>query len=159
MEQDIESPHHYQDDSFRVNQGDTVLDVGVAEGNFSLDIIDKASRIYMVETDKMWIEALGYTFYEYKDKILIINAFVSDISDENSYRLDDLIDEPLDFIKKCAICTYHNDNDETDIKKTVGNYGMSYETTRGYMYFPYEITQRYQPTLRRGVLRCWKGNK
>lgn len=183
MEQDIQSPHRYQDENFEVHSGDIVLDVGVAEGNFTLDVIDKASKVYMIESDLRWIEALEHTFADYKDKIKIIHAFASADSENGSYRIDDIIHEPVNFIKmdiegnenaalhgasniinmsqniKCAICTYHNDNDEADIKKTAENYGMSCGATRGYMFFPYEVEQRYRPTLRRGVLRLWKGNK
>ena len=182
VEQDSRSPHAYLDEKFQIRKGDVILDAGVAEGNFSFEIIDKASKIYMVEADKEWIKALKYTFAAYEDKVVILNAFVSDYSADNTKKLDDLIHEPVNFIKmdvegyeaqafkgaarliqdskdlKCAICVYHNDHDEVMIKKMARNYGMTYTTTAGYMYFPLGKKQHYiSPTLRRGILRCKKG--
>lgn len=39
----------YLDEDFQVEEGDVVLDVGVAEGNFSMEIIERASKIYLFE--------------------------------------------------------------------------------------------------------------
>lgn len=183
MEQDKDSPHVYLDESFQINEGSVVLDVGVAEGNFSLEVVDKASKVYMVEADKEWIEALNYTFAEYKGKVTIINAFISDRTDSGTYKLDDIINEPVNFIKmdiegseydalkgteelikkskniKCALCTYHNDYDAAILKKLAEEYGMSYMHTKGYMFFPKGINQRYiSPRFRKGILRCWKND-
>lgn len=183
MEQDKDSPHIYLDESFQIDKGAVVLDVGVAEGNFSLEVIEKASKIYMVEADKDWIEALNYTFAGFKDKVVIINAFASDYSAYGTFKIDDLISEPVDFIKmdiegseidamkgaenlirgskkiKCAICAYHNDYDEVMIKKIAEDYGLSHTHTSGYVFFSGGVKQRYiSPMLRRGIIRCWKEN-
>lgn len=182
LEQDKASPHVYLDKDFHVEKGDVVLDIGAAEGNFSIEVIEKASKIYMVEANKEWIEALKYTFADFKDKVVITNAFISDYTACGIYQLDDLINESVNFIKmdiegsevdalrgakaligksnnvKCAICTYHNDNDDIVIKKIAEDYSMSYKFTEGYMFFPNGIKQRYiSPTLRKGIIRCWRG--
>lgn len=44
MEQDEDSPHKYLTKDFNVENSDVVVDVGVAEGNFSLDIIDRVKK-------------------------------------------------------------------------------------------------------------------
>lgn len=181
MEQDKLSPHKYLDETFQIKENSVVVDVGVAEGNFSLEIIEKASKVYIIEADKDWIEALQYTFADFKDKVVIINAFVSDYTAYGTFKLDDLVHEPVDFIKmdiegseieafkgavelinksnnlKCAICTYHNDNDDIVLKKLAEEYGMSYSFTPRYMFYPVGIKQLFiSPVLRKGIIRCWK---
>ena len=135
LEQDIRSPHRYIVEGFDVKEGDVVIDAGAAEGNFSLQIIDRASKIYIIETDEKWIEALKETFREYSEKVVIIQKFLSSYNDGVYATLDTLIYEPVDYIKmdiegnewdalegakriikeseklKCSICSYHSDFD------------------------------------------------
>lgn len=182
-EQDKESPHLYLDSGFQVENGDIVVDIGAAEGYFSLEVIEKASKIYLIETDEKWIEALKYTFFLYKDKIVILNRFVSDYTADDVTTLDNVIKEKVNFIKmdiegseiealkgakntieyasriRCAICAYHNDNDEIIIKRIAENYGMKCSYSRGYMYYPEGEKQCFlSPILRRGIVRCEKNN-
>lgn len=44
IEQDELSPHRYLTEDFDVKDNGVIVDVGVAEGNFSLDIIDKVKK-------------------------------------------------------------------------------------------------------------------
>ena len=67
LEQDENSPHQYLVEGFEIQKNAIVIDAGVAEGNFSLSIIDSVKKIYMFEPDKNWYEALSYTFEPYKD--------------------------------------------------------------------------------------------
>lgn len=178
IEQDAKSPHKYLDDAFDVKEGDVVVDIGVAEGNFSLQVADKASKIYMIETDEDWIDALTETFKNYKDKIVIIKKFATSIDMGKYAALDSLIDEPVDFIKmdiegnewdallgakkiigrsknvKCAICCYHSDFDEDLIRDALTGYGLSCSSTSGYMWYPAMLRQTYVSTrLCRGIIR------
>lgn len=178
-EQDKDSPHLYLEGDFDVEQGDVVVDVGVAEGNFALDVIDKVSRIYLVETDEEWIEALQYTFADYKDKVVYCNKFAADYTAYNTATLDAMIPENVNFIKmdiegcesagllgargliakspkvKCAICLYHNDSDEAQLTAIAESYGMKCSYSKGYEWFPWSDRQLYiLPTFRRGMLRC-----
>lgn len=160
LEQDEESPHRYLDEQFTVCYGDIVVDAGVAEGNFALQIIDKVSRLYLIEADSGWVEALKETFKDYQDKVIIIPKFLTSTNDGEYATLDSLIDEQVDFIKmdiegnewdallgaarlirqskkiKCAICAYHAEYDEILIRSVLTEYGMRCTTTRGYMYIP-----------------------
>lgn len=160
MEQDEKSPHRYLDGSFTVCRGDIVVDAGVAEGNFALEIIDRASKLYLIESDSEWVEALRETFKDYEDKVVIIQKFLASIDDGDYATLDCLIDESVDFIKmdiegnewdallgarrlitrstkiKCAICSYHTEYDETLIRSVLMEYGMQCIATHGYMYIP-----------------------
>lgn len=181
VEQDKESPHLYLEGDFDVAQNDVVIDVGAAEGIFTLSIIEKAKRVYLIEADDEWIEALGYTFKRYHEKIEIINAFIADYEGYNTHKLDNLICEEVNFIKmdiegceysamngakkliresnriRCAVCVYHNDNDEVLLEEFGKNMGMKTEFSKGFMFYWVGIQQRYiLPTLRRGVMRCTK---
>ncbi|MBD5549027.1 MAG: hypothetical protein HDQ97_16845 [Lachnospiraceae bacterium] len=178
IEQDKESPHRYLDFDFNINEGDVVVDIGVAEGIFSLDIIEKVSRLYLIEINEEWIEAIQQTFKDYLDKIIIIKKFVTSIDEGMFATLDELIDAPVDFIKmdiegnewdallgaeklitqspnmRCAICAYHGDFDEVLIRNALDKYKIKSSTTPGYMWFPLKIRQTYVSTrLVRGIVR------
>lgn len=90
MEQDAESPHRYFDGE--VPECDVFVDVGSAEGIISLDAIEKAKEIYLLECDEKWIEALEATFEEYADKVHIVRKYAGSFSDEKTTTLDDLLD-------------------------------------------------------------------
>lgn len=178
IEQDKASPHRYRGSDFDVRNGEVVVDAGTAEGIFSLEIIDRVSKIYLIESDEGWIEALKETFKEYQEKIVIIQKFITSINEGKSATLDQLIQEPVDFIKmdiegnewdallgaenlircspqlKCAICSYHSDFDEILIKDILGKYGLKCSTTIGYMWFPVKLRKSYIPLkFSRGIVR------
>lgn len=181
MEQDELSPHRYLDNSFCVSDGDVVVDVGTAEGNFALEVLNKASKIYLIEAEDDWIEALRYTFKDYQDKVIIIQGYASDYTDGSMIALDDVIKENVQFIKmdvegwevkalagarrlmefsenlKCAVCAYHNNEDEKLIRDIATEHGFRTDVTRGYMYYPSADEQQYyNPVLRRGIVRMEK---
>jgi hypothetical protein len=177
MEQDIDSPHRYEYDDFHVDEGDIVVDVGVAEGNFSLSIVDKVEKLYLFETDKEWIEVLKKTFGPWQEKVVFINKYVSDRTDNDCISLDDYFNEQkIDFLKvdiegaetqllegikktllaqkllKIVICTYHKNDDADDIDKILTNAGFYIRYSKGYMIFP-ENNVYIPPYLRRGLIR------
>lgn len=178
-EQDPESPHRYLSSDFCVDEGDITVDVGAADGNFSLEIIDKVSRAYLIEENREWIEALRETFKDYQEKIVIIHKFAASVDYEKFATLDNLIFEPVNFIKmdiegsecdvlfgseklirqskrlRCAICSYHGNSDETLIKDLLGKYELKCSTTSGYMWWlPSVCGQTYMSArLRRGIVR------
>jgi hypothetical protein len=51
IEQHDKSPHRYLTDQFNIDHGDTAILVGASDGIFCLSIIDKASKIYLFESD------------------------------------------------------------------------------------------------------------
>lgn len=84
VEQDKDSPHCYKNSDYEVQDNAIVLDLGVAEGNFSVEIIDRVKHIYLFEGDSIWWKPLSLTFARWKEKITIIPKYVSDI-DEDCY--------------------------------------------------------------------------
>jgi len=180
-EQDLQSPHRYLNENFKIDEGEVLVDIGVAEGNFALGAVEKASRLILFETDKEWIEALNATFEPWKDKVLIINKFVSDITNATNTTLDDFIgvDEKVTFLKidvdgaesrllkgsqrilseqkplKVAVCTYHKQNDEKDFTELLSQNGFQTSHSDGFMLFYYDKKMQ-APYLRRGLIRAIK---
>lgn len=180
-EQDPRCPHCYENEHFHVETGDVVLDIGAAEGNFALSVIEKASRIILFESNNEWLEALRATFEPWKDKVTIVNKFVSNTSDEENTSLDDFIQtgEKISFLKidvegaessvlkgcervlaeytplKVAICTYHKQGDEQEFLDFFRSRGFKAATSDGYM-LVYHDKHLKAPYFRRGLIRAYK---
>ena len=179
-EQDENSPHRYLSESFTVQSDDVVVDVGAAEGIFSLDIIERASKIYLFEPDSSWNEALIATFTPWKEKIEIVNKCLSDEDNHNNITIDSFFQNKKrpDFIKvdvdgaeskvinggnklistqenlKIALCTYHKQEDGSVFSGLLLEKGFSISFSKGFFLF---INDKLRPPyFRRGVLRAMK---
>lgn len=184
LEQDDDSPHKYCDKKFKVNKNDILLDIGAAEGYFTLKNIDIIKHAYLFECDQKWIKVLEKTFENYKDKITIISSKISDINNSKYQTIDSICSKyginKVDFIKmdiegyeenaikgmkntinnnniKIATCCYHTVNQEYRIRKLLSN-DFEIRTNDSYMiyYYDYDISKDF---LRHGVLKCTKKNK
>lgn len=174
IEQNDDSPHRYLTYNFNVNAGYTVLDVGAAEGNFALSIIEKSKKVIIFEADEEWIEPLTATFDPWKEKVEIVNKFVADSTDEKIVKLDDFVKEPVDFIKadiegnenrllrgaenilkkyrpQIVVCTYHRSNDAEKIETLLKNFSYRTEFSKGVMIFMDDPTPPY---LRKALIRA-----
>lgn len=182
-EQAEDSPHRYLTDDFNVEQGDIVFDIGCADGNFSLDVIDRASRCYLFETMDEWQKPLNYTFSDYGEKVEIVHKYVSDRSEGDCVSIDDFCREygidHIDMlkadiegaeeqmlygasrmlkegrIKKICICTYHTIDAEKNISKILSNYEK--KMSDGYMVYSAwvgPIEEMREPYLVKGVMRA-----
>jgi predicted RNA methylase len=181
LEQHHSSPHRYLTDSFDVMEGDVVVDAGAAEGIFSLDVIDKAKKIYMFEPESEWVEALEHTFSDYKEKVVIIQKCVSNYSDNTTTTIDIAVHEPvINFLKmdiegeefyalcgakhllersdgvKCVVCTYHQEFAYYAIKSKLEEMGFNVNHSEGYMWYIEHFNSMRPMTLRRGVVRAEK---
>ena len=180
-EQDIRSPHRYLTEQFNFENGEVLVDVGVAEGNFALSVVEKASRLILFEADKEWIEPLNATFEPWKDKVVIVNKFVSDITNSTNTTIDAIIspgETPM-FIKidvegaesrllkgckrilsdqkplKVAVCTYHKQDDEKEFNTLLTQSGFQTSCSEGFMLFFYD-KKMIAPYFRRGLIRAEK---
>lgn len=176
------SPHQYQTEKFCVQQNDVVYDIGAAEGLFSLDIIEKANHVYIIEPMDLWQKPLQATFEPYKEKVTIIKKFVSNISSNEHVRLQELLEENIKesiFLKmdiegyefsvlkdsqevlnlinhiKIACCTYHNQNDARLLEALFKKLQFTYHFSDGYMLFLYDTNQQ-EPYFRHGLIRSQK---
>jgi len=181
IEQDMASPHRYLTDDFDVNNQDILVDVGAAEGNLALSVIEKVKKVYLFETDKKWIEALEATFSPWKDKVEIVNKFVSNRNDAEHVSLDQFFKdkEVFNFLKidaegaesdifdrcetllssaeklKIAVCCYHKPDDAKIFQALLMGKDFSVSFSEGYMIFN-EPKTFSPPYLRKGVLRAEK---
>ena len=182
IEQDEASPHRYVSDTFAPEAGSVILDVGGAEGFFPFDYLDTVDKVYIFECDDEWIEALTKTYADYKDKVIIINKFVSDFTDDSHITIDDFVQqynlngkklfikidaegsEPniirgarktLNKIKNIwlALCTYHCAKHEALFRNLFKSWRI--EASDGYMLYYYDFNFR-EPYLRKGILRITK---
>lgn len=180
MEQDPQSPHRYLTDDFNLDTDDVVADFGAAEGNFSLSVIERVSKVYLFESDPEWIEALEMTFAPWREKVEIIPKFVSDQTNAQYCKGDDFFaDKKISFLKidvdggerkllkglthvletvhplKIALCTYHQHHDLEEFTGLLEQSGCTVRPSSGYMIFYYD--KRLQaPFLRRGLIRAKK---
>jgi len=178
IEQDPESPHFYTTEDFNVVQGDVVADIGCAEGNFSLSVVEKVKRLYLFECDPGWLEALQHTFEPWKEKVEIVAKFVSDQTDSRNIRGDDYFtNKTVDFFKidvdggerplldgltktitsekpmKLAFCTYHRQEDEKEFTDYFISHGFSVTPAKRFMIFFHDKLIS-APYLRRGLIRA-----
>jgi hypothetical protein len=178
-EQDDRSPHRYITDNFSPGRNDIVADIGAAEGNFSLSVIEKVSKVYLFEYDHEWTEALRKTFSPWKDKIEIVPKYVAGSDDKKHISLDSFFKKNNDvtFLKidvdgaeqkvldgcrsvfeskiplKVALCTYHKNNDEKEFAAQLLGYGFKVSFSKGYMINYYDKKIK-APWLRRGLIRA-----
>lgn len=57
--------------------GDVVIDVGSARGLMALDVIDKVSKVYVVEHALRWQKPLEATLEPYKDKVELVKRVLA----------------------------------------------------------------------------------
>jgi hypothetical protein len=179
-EQDPLSPHLYLTADFNPEEGSVIVDAGVAEGNFALSVVEKAGKLYLVECDPGWMEALRLTFEPWKEKVVFIEKFMSDLPGERTTTIDELlgVEENENFFIKLDIegyerkalsgmnrlmargkhvrmdiCTYHNHDDFSLLKSTLENYGFVCRPTEGYVLF---FHKGDEPSFRKVLIRAEK---
>ena len=160
-EQDSRSAHRYVV-SYNELTGKTLLDIGSAEGMFSLDTIEFVDHVYLFEYESFWQAALKATFAPWSNKVTIIENYVGDKTQGIFITIDDFLkDKQRDnlFIKMdiegaeqsalngalktlkdgknihVAVCTYHKPEDPEKISALLGSLGYSYTFTPGLLYW------------------------
>lgn len=184
IEQDPRSPHRYLDGDFDVGPGDGVVDVGAAEGNFGLSVVERAGRLVLFEPSPAWAGPLAATFAPWRDKVRIVGRAVSDSNVGGAVTLDEAIPEGerVDFLKidvegheervlrgamglmarqermRIAVCTYHRQDDGERLAVLLGGLGFQIRFTPGFLlYYHGRGNELRPPYLRRAVLRASRG--
>lgn len=178
-EQSSASPHLYLKKESDIKQGCVLVDAGACEWNFALRFIDRVSKVYLIESDRKWMEALKITFKDYSDKVVFCEKSLGKEDTKESITLDSLVKENIDFLKmdiegaeieallgaratlcksnaRCAICSYHNSNDEKYIRFILENYGYKTDVSNGYMIFIHDPNIFEKADFRRGVVYAEK---
>lgn len=179
-EQGAHSPHRYVTENNQMEDGSIIVDAGVREGNFSLKYVEMAKKIYLIESDLEWMEALKKTFEKYKDKIVFCSKFLTDYDSRTTITLDSLVKEKIDFLKMdiegaevdallggkrvlqesnahCAICSYHKMNDAENISWIMNHLGYHISESEGYMFFVFDRAIADTMDFRKGIVYADKG--
>lgn len=179
LEQDEKSPHSYHMDKMKFSGDEVVIDCGAAEGFFSLQIIEKVKKIYLVEADAGWVEALKCTFSPYKDKVEIVEKYIGNGIDESTVTIDKInkdhdvsmikmdiegaerlaiLGGEKTFMEQCPlcviVCTYHRSEDYQVFSQYFRQRGFSLSVTEGYLFVG--GLEEVKAELRRGVLTARK---
>ncbi|HEY9117177.1 MAG TPA: FkbM family methyltransferase, partial [Roseivirga sp.] len=182
IEQDQDSPHRYLTEDFQFKSQGILADIGAAEGNFSLQVVNSASFIHLFEMDHEWVEALQATFAPWSQKVRIINAFVANSESDNQIKLDTYFEGQArpDFIKidvegselsvlegansiikdahddlKIALCTYHRQTDSSTFKKYLEKVNFKVSFSQGLMIYLND-PKLAPPYFRKGLIRASK---
>ena len=160
MEQDINSPHRYFSENVRFDGG-IFVDVGCAEGIISLDIVERADRVFLLECSEEWIGALNETFRDYQDRVNIIKKYAGSSDNNKTITMDSLLKNyqsekiffkmdvegmEMEVLRGCLgtmsrnncffSCTcYHTNSMEKEMRDFFENNGYKVETSEGYMLF------------------------
>ena len=180
FEQSPRNPHRYFTDTFFPREDEIFIDVGCAEGKEALDIIDKVKEIYLFEASPDWNRPLHLSFDKFKEKVHIINAFVSDRTDreKNLVSISDYVDdkdsllikidvegEELNVLKgmekildrtnvRIVLAAYHKRDDNIILKEYLESKGFICEYSDNWMLYE---KSAYEPLyFVRGVIRAWK---
>lgn len=177
------SPHQYQSAEFKVEDGDVLIDVGCAEGLFALDVVEKASKVYLIENDEQWYQPLELTFAPWKDKVVLLHKTLSDHDSNDMVSLKSLVEQEKNrpvFVKmdieggelpalqgcqvflkttskklKIACCVYHRVNDAEIIEQLLKDGGFTVSYSSGYVLTDF-LDESMLPSLRKGVIRAVK---
>lgn len=188
IEQDEKSPHKYKYESaFNPKENSdrdiVFIDLGSAEGIIGLEIIDRISKLIILESQLEWIEALKETFKPWEEKVIIIPKWISEKSNNENITIDEIF---MKYIKPYVkviikidiegmeqkalngaantlkrenviwmVCTYHKKNDYRDFEQIFEEHNFKTEHSDGYMTV---IEEGYweEPYLRRGVIKAFR---
>ncbi len=173
IEQDIDSAHRYVN-AYKELKGKTLLDIGSAEGIFTLDTIEYVKHAYLFEVEQEWIEALRASFEPWKDKVTITQKYVGNANDSSHISIDAFMeDKEKDnlFLKMdiegaeqsaiagafqtlktgknihLAVCIYHKKEDPDVIGNILRSSGYQTEFTKGYIFWGHRLSK--------AVIRCY----
>lgn len=170
-EQDPNSAHRYVE-SYDELAGKTLLDIGAAEGIFSLDAIEHVKKVYLFECDEEWIEPLQMTFSPWKEKVefvykyvgcknegrcITLDAFMKGKEQDNLHIKMDIEGAELSALYGAwrllaggtsvtlSVCVYHKEGDAENIPLFLSSLGYCCQITRGLLFLT--------PHMRKGICR------
>lgn len=167
IERDVRSAHRYVKD-YNDLKGRILLDVGAAEGIFSLDTIDLTSQVIIFECEEHWLKPLRATFAPWEHKITFVKKYVGNKSEGNFITIDEFLSNKTNenfFIKmdiegaerralegadktlkegkniQLAVCTYHRPGDPQYMERLLAGYGYSIEFSDGLLYWNKRVSK------------------
>lgn len=179
LEQDEEYPHRYFSKGFEFENNGIFCDVGCAEANMALEVVDRAKAVLLFEASERWIPALEATFAPYRDKVHIINKYAGNKVDHKATTIDyelkqrglvgdiyikidaegaeeEILNGVKDTLKarrvNGAVCTYHRQEDAQKFEKLFAAMGFHTEFSKGWCIY-IESKDLEPPYFRKGLIR------
>ncbi len=182
IEQDSRSPHKYYSETCNMEDADVFVDVGCAEAIMSLEAVNQAETIIVVEGMQVWFDALKNTFRPYKNVDFIFKFAGGNGSDDSFISLDAILHPYMEQGKRILIkmdvegsemsvlngarkalsysgsrwicAAYHKYGDFERISGLFRKHGYSIEKSDHYMfrYNPEQGDYFFTP----GIIRAWK---
>ena len=85
---DVDDWHNYESEVTQVKDDDIIIDIGAAEGLFSLSKVKKCKKIYIVEPNEVFFNTLNETFSKYKpEKVELFNVAIG--NKESSVKINE----------------------------------------------------------------------
>lgn len=182
MEQESpRSPHRYLPLELDLVAFGIAVLVGASNGLFALEVLDRADRLCLIDSDPKWIDPLERTFRGQLDRVQVFNRLLSDRDGPSTSSLDSLFsgrEEDIGYIQMdvegmemkvlrgarailsrpgrlgLSVCCYHAQEDEQEIGSLLRGSGFQVRTSPGYMICDWGEWK--PPYLRRGVIHAWK---
>ena len=166
-EQDERAAHRYVR-SYAELKDRVLLDVGAAEGIFSLDTIELTDHVILIECLEHWQKPLQATFAKWASKVTLIKKFVGNKSAGDFVTIDEILSNKKKenlFIKmdiegaermalegasftlrtgkniQLSVCTYHRVGDPEYMKNLLSGFGYSTEFSEGLMYWNKRVSK------------------
>lgn len=173
-EQDVNSAHRYIKSSDDM-RGVALLDVGSAEGIFSLDHIDLVDHVFLFEAEPYWIKALEATFEPWKHKVTIVKKYVGSQNGDGYITIDEFLKDKIfdrlfikmdiegaeydalqgasETLNRCpdvrlSVCTYHRLGDPEKFQEFLASKHFTTEFSEGYLFWGRRLSK--------AVIRGWK---
>lgn len=181
VEQNGRSPHRYRLWDMPVND-QTVIDIGAAEGNFSVEAAEVARRVVLAEGDPLWWGALELTFAPFRSKVRLIKAFVEADNDSGGeavsmrnlisserpslVKMDvegaarDLLQSVHELLERAegpdfVVATYHYPSESSEVKQLLEACGYRTNKSEGWMLVPFDTNQQ-PPYFREALIHATK---
>lgn len=178
IEQDVLSPHCYNNGCFNFHNEGAGVFIGASDGIYCLSILEYFRSVYLFEVDQKWIAPLTMTFAPWGDKVKIIQKFVSDRNKDDELTLDTFsqtINDEITYLQadvegaekkllmgaeellargknlKLSICSYHRHSDYSELGNILKSKGFSLSHSQGYLIMWMQVPLR-KPYLRRGII-------
>jgi hypothetical protein len=177
-EQDVRSPHCYNAGYFTFHEEGAGVFIGASDGIYCLSVLEHFSSVFLFEADQKWQTPLSMTFAPWKEKVIIIQKFVSDRNNNNELTLDTFSSTIIDEITylqadvegaekrlligaqklllrenklKLSLCCYHRHNDCDELGDLLRSNSFSVSYAPGYLIMWMQVPL-HKPYLRRGVI-------
>lgn len=97
--------HYYQKEPTKLEKDEVLVDIGAAEGLFSLSVIDKCKKVIIIEPNTIFYKSLKKTFKQFEDKVQIYNVGIGKVTGKYALKNNSFITTILNKPGETYVCT------------------------------------------------------